>query len=222
MLALVTCHGVQAQSRTGVSILGDSYSTYKGHMTSPENAVWYDGVAKKDRTDVERVDQTWWHQLIKNQGYRLVTNNSYSGATICNTGYRDNDYTDRSFLTRLPNLGSPDKIYVFGGTNDDWSHAPMGEFKYSDWKRADLYHVRPAMAAMVKGLQDYYPGADIVLIINSGLRKDVTDALKTVAKHYGVEYIQLQDIDKMSNHPTVKGMKQIADQIAAWENARTK
>ncbi|MCM1347904.1 MAG: SGNH/GDSL hydrolase family protein [Firmicutes bacterium] len=213
---------VQGQSRKGVSILGDSYSTFKGYMTSDKNKVWYSTVANPERTDVDKVSQTWWHKLIKDQGYRLVTNNSYSGATICNTGYSNNDYKDRSFVSRLGNLGSPDIIYVFGGTNDDWAKSPMGEFKYDNWTDTDLYQVRPAIAYMISGLQDHYPGAEIVMIINSGLRPDVVDAITSISKHYGVDYIELQDIDKRSNHPTVKGMQQIAEQIANHENRKKK
>lgn len=204
---------VQAQSKKGVSILGDSYSTFKGHVSPEKNRVWYYPVSNPEKTDVDKVSQTWWHQLINRMGYRLVQNNSYSGATICNSGYSNNDYTDRSFVSRAGNLGSPDLIYVFGGTNDDWAKSPMGEFKYSEWTTADLYQVRPAIAYLLQSLKDNYPGTDIVVIINSDMRPDVAEALVTISDHYGVDHIQLHDIDKKAGHPTVKGMTQIADQI---------
>ena len=49
--------------------------------------------------------------------------NSYSGSTICNTGYRDEDYSDRSFINRTTLLGNPDIILICGGTNDSWANA---------------------------------------------------------------------------------------------------
>lgn len=98
--------------RTGVSILGDSYSTFQGHMSPDTNLVWYYSKPKLEQTDVTDVKQTWWQQLIREKGWRLVTNNSYSGATICNRGYDGKDYTDRSFLTRAKTLGSPDVILI--------------------------------------------------------------------------------------------------------------
>lgn len=49
--------------------------------------------------------------------------NSYYGATICYTGYRDEDYTDRSFITRSSLLGNPDIILICGATNDNWADA---------------------------------------------------------------------------------------------------
>ncbi|MDE6176421.1 MAG: SGNH/GDSL hydrolase family protein, partial [Paramuribaculum sp.] len=50
-----------SQSRKGVSILGDSYSTFKGFMSNDRNRVWYSTVASPERTDVSKVSQTWWH-----------------------------------------------------------------------------------------------------------------------------------------------------------------
>lgn len=71
------------------------------------------------------VRNTWWHQFIKENNYRLCVNNSFSGATICHTGYRSEDYSDRSFITRMKALGCPDIIFIFGATNDYWAKSPL-------------------------------------------------------------------------------------------------
>ena len=112
----------------GVSILGDSYSTFEGHVTPDTNYVWYFKTPNPELTDVSDVSQTWWQQLIRDKGLRLEVNNSFSGATICNRGYRGEDYSDRSFLTRVKALGSPDIILVFGGTNDSWAGVEVGAY----------------------------------------------------------------------------------------------
>ena len=109
---------MSAQSRKGVSILGDSYSTFQGFVTPDSNFLWYFTTPNPELTDVNAVTQTWWHRLIKDQGWRLCLNNSFSGSTICNTGYNGEDYSGRSFIARMKNLGSPDIIFIFGGTND--------------------------------------------------------------------------------------------------------
>ena len=68
-------------SQVKVSVLGDSYSTYEGWI--PEgNEPWY---GKNIGNDVTDVSQTWWRQLIDDNGLILELNNSWSGATICNT-----------------------------------------------------------------------------------------------------------------------------------------
>lgn len=214
MLCLFTILAMQAMSQTKpvVSILGDSYSTFQGFI--PEsNAIWYYSPANLNQTDVETVEQTWWWQVIKRGGYRLGTNNSYSGATVCNTGYNDADFSDRSFVTRCTNLGSPDIILICGATNDSWAGVPIGEYKYADWKRADLYTFRPAMAKMLSDIRQHYPNVDVYFILNTELKDDINKSVDEVCRHYEVGLIRLHDIDKKSGHPSVAGMKSFADQV---------
>lgn len=112
---LLVCTMGFSQTRKAVSILGDSYSTFENYLQPDTNAVWYFQQPRKNN-DVRSVDQTWWYKFIKESGYRLCVNNSFSGATICHTGYRKEDYSDRSFVTRMNNLGCPDLIFIFGAT----------------------------------------------------------------------------------------------------------
>lgn len=202
-----------AQGKPSLSILGDSYSTFEGWLTPDTNLVWYTVPPDTRRTDVKRVGETWWWQVLKRKGWKLEVNNSYSGSTICNTGYRDEDYTHESFVTRLANLGSPDVIIIFGGTNDSWAGSPIGEFKYEDIRRADLYTFRPAMAYMLSRLQELYPTAGLWFVSNDGLKESVTKSIHEICGHYGVPVIQLEGIDKKSGHPSVIGMQQIAEQV---------
>ncbi|MCR5711560.1 MAG: SGNH/GDSL hydrolase family protein [Prevotella sp.] len=216
-VVVIACIAVQAQSKRGISILGDSYSTFKGYVVPDTNYVWYPQ-EKAENNDVQDVRQLWWHQMIREHGYRLCQNNSFSGATICHTGYKGDDYSDRSFCTRLRYLGSPDVILVFGGTNDSWAKSPIGDFQYGNWQKSDLYNFRPAMAYLLANLQNYYPGTEVYVIINTELSEEVTSSMKTICDHYNVKYIQLVDIEKQWGHPSQKGMKAIADQVAAAIN----
>lgn len=218
LIALIVCMGLQAQSKRGISILGDSYSTFKGYVVPDSNYVWYPQ-QNPENNDVQDVRQLWWQLLIRNsQGFRLCQNNSFSGATICHTGYEREDYSDRSYCTRLWYLGSPDIILVFGGTNDTWAKSPVGDFQYGDWNRRDLFKFRPAMAYLLAHLQNRYPGTEIYVIINDILSEDITASMKTICDHYHVPYIQLHDIDKQWGHPSQKGMRQIAEQVGAVLN----
>lgn len=203
-----------AQTKT-VSVLGDSYSTFEGYLTPQTNAVWYFEKYNPKQTDVQDVSQTWWHQLIKKQGWQLMMNNSFSGATICNTGYNKADYTDRSFITRMKNLGCPDVIFIFGATNDSWAHSPIGEFKYEGITQEDLWSFRPAMARMLQWMKSRYVNTDIYFILNDGLSPEITSSAKTICERYEVKCIELNGIDKKAGHPSVKGMRQIAEQVSA-------
>lgn len=210
-LLLVSAATASAQ-KLSVSILGDSYSTYEGFIPFG-NEVWYEQKIRKNKTDVTSVEQTWWWQYIKRNGYKLCKNESWSGATICYTGYAGNDYSRRSFVARMNNLGCPDLIFIFGGTNDSWAGSPIGEFKYENFNYGDFYSFRPAMAYMLEQMKLHYPNVEIVFLINDGLKESITSSIKTICDHYNIRYIELKEIDKMSGHPSVKGMAQICEQI---------
>lgn len=214
-----------AQSAKSVSILGDSYSTFQGYLQPDSNAVWYWDSPDAQNTDVHSVRETWWHQFIKKNGYRLCMNNSFSGSTICNSGYKRGnpdfaDYTDRSFVTRMTHLGCPDMIFIFGGTNDAWAGSPIGEYKYDGWTKEDLFSFRPALAKMLSFMIDRYLNVEIYFILNDGLQTEINESVKTICAHYQIPCVELNGIDKINGHPSVKGMNQICEQVEAFLSGR--
>lgn len=151
-------------------------------------------------------------------------NNSWSGSTICYTGYNGVDCSKtNSFIYRLERLFSDgffnqnkiDTVFVFGGTNDNWAHAPEGELKFGDIEESELYSVFPAISHFAKRLCDILPDAKKVMIINSLLRPAVSGALRDVGRHYGFDVVELADINKENGHPTEQGMMEIKEQILA-------
>lgn len=210
-ILLVFASALSAQQK--VSILGDSYSTFHGYVTPDTNLCWYGVPGEKRENDVQRVEDTWWHRFIHNHGYKLERNNSYSGATICHTGYKKVDYSDRSFITRLDNLGNPDIILIFGGTNDSWAGVPIGNYQYSDWTKADLYSFRPAFCYLLHSVLKLYPDAEVYNITNTELTVEVAKSMEEICHHYGILNICLSDIDKQWGHPSMKGMKSIEEQV---------
>lgn len=221
VVGMLGCFTAKAQSSKSISILGDSYSTFQGYLQPDTNAVWYWDNVEAMNTDVHHVRETWWHQFIKKNGYRLCINNSFSGSTICYSGYKTTgsgftDYSDRAFVTRLDKLGCPDIIFVFGGTNDSWAGSPIGEYKYSGWTREDLFSFRPAMACLLEKMIDHYPNVKIYFLLNDDLRDEIDESVKAICSHYEVDLIELVDIHKINGHPSVKGMRQICEQIEAY------
>lgn len=210
-----------------VTIFGDSYSTFEGYITPDTNEPWYYWPTSKGKTqanDVMHPDQTWWWQVIDRMGMRLETNNSYSGSTIGYTGYIEHEgeghanYKPRSFITRAPNLGNPDLILVCAGTNDSWDGEEIGEYKYADWTEEDLFTFRPAMAKWCDTMKQLYPTKRIIFIVNSDLKADFVESMHIILDRYGIECIDLKDIDKQWGHPSVKGMKAFADQVVDYLN----
>lgn len=214
-LIAMCCLSVCAQKK--MSVLGDSYSTFEGRIAPTYNACWYFGEGRNaDKSnDVASAEQTWWLDFARSHGYTVDVNNSYSGSTVCHTGYRKDDYSDRSFITRIHNLGAPDVLFVFGGTNDSWAKSPIGEYKYKNWTKEDLYNFRPAFCYLMYQLRQLYPHTKIYNITNSELSSEITGSMATICKHYGIKNILLHDIDKQGGHPSTKGMKSISEQL--WQ-----
>ena len=162
------------------------------------------------------MEQTWWHQAIALLGGRLEKNESYSGSTICNTGYDKKDFSKISFLARQGRLGKPDMILICGATNDSWAGSPIGEYKYSNWTAQDLYSFRPALAKLFSDLKRNYPGAKIYFILNSQLSAAINESVHTVCAHCNVPCIDLKNIGKQKGHPDIAGMKAMAEQVAKF------
>lgn len=207
-----------------VSILSDSYSAY-GLWIPKENNPWYgNGGIDGDNdleNDINSVKQMWWYKLIDELGMNLLINNSFSGSTICNTGYDGVDSTTTSFITRMKKtLGEdraletkPSIILILGGTNDSWADSPLGELKYNDWSDDDLKLVLPAICYMFDYIRKWNPGAIIVNIANNGLKQEIINGFQTAASHYGIYHLNLIGIDKQSSHPSQLGMEQIKNQV---------
>ena len=70
LLMIAATIAASAQTKK-VSILGDSYSTYKGIIPSNYSTFYPDA-----NNDVTSVDQTWWSLYIKAKGYELEKNDS--------------------------------------------------------------------------------------------------------------------------------------------------
>ena len=215
-----------------IFILGDSYSTFSGYIPEgyapyyDEDGPWYLKVnpeMKMNTNDVSNVTHTWWYDFTKENG-TLLQNCSWSGTTICNTGYDGVDNSNVSFIGRIDKLieegyfleNRIDTFLLFGGTNDSWANAPIGEQVYSGWTKDDLYNVLPAFSYLIYRIIKNVSNAKIYCIINDGLKAEITDFYKSVCKKENIDVIELHDIDKVCDHPTIKGMSTIKEQIIRY------
>ena len=220
LLILLACaFSAGAQTKTA-AVLGDSYSTFEGYI--PEGySIWYFPAGRPDN-DVCKVDQTWWHRVCDELGLELLVNSSYSGSTVGYTGYGGNDFKPISFITRSADViaAKPDVLFVLGGTNDSWSDAPLGEIKYDARTEEDLYTVLPAFCELVERLATALPQTRIINICNSELKSEIMNGEREICEHYGVENIQLYNIEKQAGHPSVAGMAEIASQVVRQYRSR--
>jgi lysophospholipase L1-like esterase len=203
-----------------ILIIGDSYSTSEGYI--PEGFACYYTKVTERKTDVTDVSLTWWQRLAEETGSKIVLNNSWSGSTICYTGYGGTDTSKTSsFLHRVDVLSEKgffktekiDTVLVFGGTNDSWANAPIGSLSFGEKSREELYSVLPAICRLTEMLKSELPEAEIVLLINTDIKQEIQNGIKAVAEHYGVRYVIFEQIDKSEGHPTAKGMEQIKEAV---------
>lgn len=205
-------------------VLGDSYSTFAGCNPSGY-LVWY----PNEENGVTEQSQTWWSLLSLRRGFTMLFNSSYSGSTICNTGYNGVDSSQSSFVTRMKRdivaeggyagtCGSiPDLVLIFGGTNDYWAGSPFGKaVPKEEWRNANLKECLPATCYMLGYLRENLPHARIVLMMNTDLGPEFYYEFSKAAEEYGVDYLELKDISKQSGHPDKSGMVSIANQLFAF------
>ena len=203
-------------------IFGDSYSTFQGYI--PEGYAVYYSPQGRPETDVTRVEETWWHQVCREAGLNLVQNNSWSGSTIGYTGYGNSDCShSSSFLYRLRQLKEQGffteneihTVFVFGGTNDSWSDAPLGSSMPENRSEADLFSVLPAIRQFLTELKETLPGASIYCLINTELKPEIGAEMKAACRQLGIRDIAFTHIAKACGHPTIRGMEDIASQVLA-------
>ena len=203
-----------------IMILGDSYSTYEGYIPAGYD-VYYSG-HRTEVPDVFDVKKTWWGRMLEENDAKLVLNNSWSGSPIGYTGYNNADCSHTSsFIYRFEKLlnegffdrNKIDTLFVFGGTNDSGADAPLGVLKYDDIQESDLFCALPAISYLAKRVKENLKGTRIIFIGNHDIKKEITDGMESVCKHYDIEYVPLSAFDKINGHPTEQGMKDIYEQI---------
>lgn len=200
-----------------IVIFGDSYSTFEGHI--PEGyASFY---PREDNPTVSDVSCTWWKQLASQTASEILLNNSWSGTTICNTGYGGDCSKTTSFICRLGKVidsgffekNAVDRVFVFGGTNDSWTKNEVGNVQFADWSDEDKRRVLPGISFFIHTLLGVMPKEKVHVVINGILREEIIRGMVEICEHYGVGYTRLTDVDILSGHPTYTGMTQIKDQI---------
>ena len=209
-------------------ILGDSYSTFAGYI--PSGYAAYYSSADSEKTDVRHVEETWWHILSKKANVNIILNNSWSGSTVGYTGYGNSDCSSTSsFIHRFDELydngffekNDIDTVFVFGGTNDSWANVELGEPFLDEWKTSDLFRVLPAITYVIYNIRKTLPNVNVVFIINTDIKEQIGCAVKAASEKFDTSYVELKNISKNCGHPTIQGMKEIAEQVLEYINLNT-
>ena len=204
-------------------ILGDSYSTFKGYIVREDAYYYYPEEAREgdDKVRSMQLDETWWRRFVARTGAKLVRNDSWSGSTICYTGYLGDCSETSSFIYRYRCLlkegffekNAVDTVIVFGGTNDSWCPAELGEMKIAGQTEEDLKTALPAISHIMSSMKNDLKGVRIVYIANCDIDTEIIECMKSEGERLGIEVVELSGIDKEAGHPTPLGMEQICNQV---------
>lgn len=212
------------------SILGDSFSAFKGYVQPDSNDVYH-----YEDIGVKGPEQMWWSLVADSTGWILERNNSFSGSLVCNYDYVGY-YGQYSFINRMDDLGHPDVIFIFGATNDAYAHSDgnpfdpvvsLGEYIYDDWTSENLCDFRPGLSFLFHHLKKRYPKARLYFLLDMNLgsggvteqrRTEFIESIHQIAFDYRVDLIDLWDIRKSQWHPNAKGQADIAKQVLEYIN----
>ena len=196
------------------SVLGDSISTYEGYTLS--QGVFYDRFIQKV-SGVNRVEDTWWMQVINDLGAKLGANDSFAGSTVYG-----NLSISGSAPGRIRNLGkngTPDVILVYMGTNDWGSYVMPLEFEKSyhrmlsrireSYPKAEVY-----CGTLIRGMPPKDGMPDFMDVDGCLSQTIYSDIIKKCAAQY---HYKVADIGKYGTeyetidgvHPDAQGMKTI-------------
>ena len=144
---------IERSAYTGktLSILGDSISTFYGHIPSG-NATYYPSGT------VTAVENTWWHKLVSALGMTVDVNNSWSGSRVTTS---DGD-ASAGCMSRCENLGaSPDVIIVWMGINDFNNEVELGTYDGSEAVPGTTATFREAYALMLNKILTKYGSSEV-------------------------------------------------------------
>lgn len=222
-----------------VSIMGDSISTFEGWIPIEDGHNLNHRKRYPQYNLFDDVRLTWWHRLTTNLGAKLGVNDSWAGSMIhnsqtVNSGDKGPDAC-MSSITRITNLGSngtPDLIFLYGGTNDAARDVTLGTFDTSAAHKVDLTATTwdtfaDAYAATIMRMQYFYPDAKIIAMTPTwtasyytAQRMDaVIRVIKDVCDYFGVPVVDLRKCGINQNnldytlgdgiHPSALGMEMI-------------
>ena len=65
----------------------------------------------------------------------------------------------------------------------------------------------------MKTLKEDLADAKIIFVVNDGLKSEIVNTIKIAAERFGVNVIELCNIEKELGHPTITGMNSICEQV---------
>lgn len=144
-----------------VAIIGDSISTFKEYIPSDYKYYYSKG-------NVDKVDKTWWGQLVNKTGVNVVSNCSWSGSTVTGDSTSKTNAFAACSNKRINDLSlrneKIDIIICYIGINDYRRNVEVGHWTAEDEVPADSTNIdtfSEGYALMISKIKRKYPDAKV-------------------------------------------------------------
>lgn len=196
-----------------LAIFGDSYSTWNNTDNKEDETYYYPYYSSSKGNNVTTVEQTWPNLVCNKLGMEITYRNAISGSRLTKV----NESDEKAIITRIEK--SPeniaDVIILMGGLNDLWQNVETGEMKTDLLPSAYTY--APALQRAIHILKMKNLNSKIVyaLIAYDKTADSYKAAAQNICNNEQITFVPISGMECVSFHPTIKGMEQIADSIAA-------
>ncbi len=227
----------------GLSVVGDSISTYEGWIPEGFNGFY------PENGELTDASQLWWQRLLKDTGMELCANNSSAGSTCAGDSDKEDIQSGCSSFRLSYTVGKqgrlPDIIIVYMGTNDLLESVPIGDNDGTALvEEGEIDNFSDAYCMMLDKLESEYPIARIYCCTLTQVgdwgterpyepmenslgmtAKDYSERIRLIADTRGLPVIDLYDcgieIDNLTEmtsdgvHLTPDGMKCVEEAALA-------
>lgn len=204
--------GTTVQEPT-IAVIGDSYSTFNCNESSvTDRTYYYPYYSGQNGNNVSSENQMWYEVLAGMINGKVTYIDAISGSELTSKGCYDKTAMSNRITSskeRLANI-----IILMGGINDIWKKRSVGPMTYSGEN-----FFAAALRYSLKTLKVKNPNSEIVYCLTAFNNDDEYDytkylsAANAICDEVDVTFVPTYGIECASWHPTVKGMKQIAEQI---------
>ncbi len=218
----------------GVSILGDSISTFEGCNPDGHEVFYQYNTIGLNGLSGEH--DTWWWKVCRFLGKPICVNNSYSGGRVSGVGFPAGSSVER-YQALHSEEEMPEIILVYLGFNDFGYGVKLRKKQKEDLLKAKELFFEDAYEIMLRGIKKTYPDSDVVCatLMKTCIKNDddfvfpdafagepfddYNEAIRRISKKTNCYLADLESLGIRyetldGTHPTKKGHLSIAN---AWQ-----
>ena len=188
-----------------LSVMGDSISSHSKYNSN----AYYSSSSMS-------VNKMWWQITADRLGMDIEKINAISGRRLTDTGVGNTSAVESWY-----NIGNPDVLICYIGTNDFLKGVDLGEFPsdINSTSKDDTDNITGAYVYMINKIRQSRPNTEIILCtLPRSLSSSKADysigtlnaRIRTIANKFGLSYIDFASLSFGGVHPNANGQSQLA------------